>query len=183
MGVKVPLLTLTLLPILLCPRGNAQDLTDLLQAPIAPPSESIAQVIPPGLRPAPSDLRPSEQPEPEELPRLPPPEDLLEPSPAPSLPETPLTPEPEETIEVRGYTIVGSTVFSPEELAAVTQPFTGSVSFAQLLQARSAVTQLYIDQGYITSGAFLPEQTLENGQVTIQVIELKGAYRKLISTA
>jgi len=75
------------------------------------------------------------------------------------------------------------TVFSPEELAAVTQPFTGSVSFAQLLQARSAVTQLYIDQGYITSGAFLPEQTLENGQVTIQVIELKGAYRKLISTA
>jgi hemolysin activation/secretion protein len=166
MGVKVSLLTLTLLPVLLCPRANAQEWTDLLHKPIdsTTTTESIAQAIPPGLRPTPSDLRPSEQPEP--------PEDLLEPSQPPSsTPEVPLTPNPEETIEVTGYTIVGSTVFSPEELAAVTQPFTGSVSFAQLLQVRSAVTQLYIDKGYITSGAFLPEQTLQNGQVTIQVIE------------
>jgi hemolysin activation/secretion protein len=75
------------------------------------------------------------------------------------------------TINVTRYEVQGSTVFSPEELAAVTQPYTGSVSFAQLLQARSAVTQLYTSKGYVTSGAYIPPQTLTNGVVVIQVIE------------
>jgi hemolysin activation/secretion protein len=67
---------------------------------------------------------------------------------------------------------VGSTVFSPEEFAKVTAPFTNRpLSFAELIQARSAVTQLYIDQGYVTSGAFIPPQTLQRGVVTIQVLE------------
>jgi hemolysin activation/secretion protein len=74
-------------------------------------------------------------------------------------------------ITVERYEVVDSTVFSPEELAAVTAPFTGTISFAELLQARSAVTQLYVDQGYITSGAFIPPQTLEGNVVVIQVVE------------
>ena len=45
------------------------------------------------------------------------------------------------------------------------------ISFAELLQARSAITQLYVSRGYITSGAFVPPQTIENGEVTIQVLE------------
>lgn len=47
------------------------------------------------------------------------------------------------------------------------------LSFAQLLQARSAITQLYICQGYITSGAIVPEQNLPpgGGVVKIQLVE------------
>ncbi|WP_248277832.1 ShlB/FhaC/HecB family hemolysin secretion/activation protein [Brasilonema sp. UFV-L1] len=45
------------------------------------------------------------------------------------------------------------------------------LSFTQLLQARSAITQLYICKGYITSGALIPEQTLSSGVVKIQIIE------------
>ncbi|MGB3206336.1 MAG: POTRA domain-containing protein, partial [Crinalium sp.] len=45
------------------------------------------------------------------------------------------------------------------------------ISFAELLQARSTVTQLYIDKGYVTSGALIPLQTLTEGVVTIQVVE------------
>ncbi|MEB3359414.1 MAG: ShlB/FhaC/HecB family hemolysin secretion/activation protein [Synechococcales bacterium] len=47
------------------------------------------------------------------------------------------------------------------------------LSFAQLLRARSAITQLYINCGYITSGAILPPQTPvdQNNTVTIQVVE------------
>jgi hemolysin activation/secretion protein len=46
------------------------------------------------------------------------------------------------------------------------------VTFDDLLALRSAITQLYVDNGYITSGAFLPtNQQLKQGIVQIQVIE------------
>ena len=47
------------------------------------------------------------------------------------------------------------------------------LSFEQLLRARSAITQLYIKCGYITSGAILPPQTPadHNNTVTIKVAE------------
>ncbi|WP_334821263.1 ShlB/FhaC/HecB family hemolysin secretion/activation protein [Nostoc sp.] len=48
------------------------------------------------------------------------------------------------------------------------------LSFAQLLKARSAITQLYICKGYITSGAIIPaEQELPpgGGVVKIQLVE------------
>ncbi|NJL84676.1 MAG: ShlB/FhaC/HecB family hemolysin secretion/activation protein [Chloroflexaceae bacterium] len=46
------------------------------------------------------------------------------------------------------------------------------VTFENLLAFRSAITQVYIDNGYITSGAFLPSpQSLGNRLVIIQVVE------------
>ena len=47
------------------------------------------------------------------------------------------------------------------------------LSFEQLLRARSMITQLYIECGYITSGAILPPQTPEDEDniVKLQVIE------------
>lgn len=142
---------------------------------------AIAQTVPPASVPSPSALPqetplnrdpqpPSGQPLPEPaIPVLPPPEDLLPPS-----PETPQEPGPDvpETITVERFEVVGSTVFSPADFARVTQPFTNRpISLAELFQARSAVTQLYVDRGYITSGAFIPPQTLKGGVVTIQVVE------------
>lgn len=111
--------------------------------------------------------RPFEEPT---APALPPPEELLQsPTTAPGLDTNPIGPE---NIRVDRYVVEGSTVFSPEELAAATQPFTGeAVSFSTLLQTRSAVTKLYEDGGYLYSLAFLPEQTLTDGVVKLQVIE------------
>lgn len=45
------------------------------------------------------------------------------------------------------------------------------LSFAELLRARSAITQLYVQCGYVTSGALIPPQTLEGNVIRIQVIE------------
>lgn len=45
------------------------------------------------------------------------------------------------------------------------------LSFAQVLQARSALTEYYTCRGYVTSGAFIPRQVLQDGVVTIQVVE------------
>jgi hemolysin activation/secretion protein len=48
------------------------------------------------------------------------------------------------------------------------------MTFATLVELRSTVTQLYIGNGYITSGAFLPNnQDLSDGDVQIQVVEGK----------
>jgi hemolysin activation/secretion protein len=47
------------------------------------------------------------------------------------------------------------------------------LTFAQMLEARSAITQLYINKDYITSGALIPEQKLPpgGGSVKIKIVE------------
>jgi hemolysin activation/secretion protein len=125
----------------------------------------IAQV--PFPRPQPTPF-----PTPQPLPELPPADELLKPQP-------PVTPVPEiapgddsVTLFVEGFQVVGNTVFSPEELATVLKPFTKrSLTLTELLQARSAITQLYVNAGYVTSGAYIPPQEPKDGIVTIQVIE------------
>jgi len=112
---------------------------------------------------------------PEDIPILPPPEELF-PSPVPPS----MTPEvpPNQfsgTIRVDRFNVLGSSVFNPQELAKVTEDYINkSISFAQLLQASEAVTKLYRDKGYITSGAFIPaNQTFKSrgSTITIQVVE------------
>jgi hemolysin activation/secretion protein len=119
-------------------------------------------------------LPPPPLPEPQTPEKLPPPEQLLQP------PAGAPTPQPSEqlpekvpgTITVERFEFEGNTAFSDQELREALEPFTGrSVTFAELLEARSIVTKKYTDAGYITSGALIPPQTLNSGVVTIQVVE------------
>jgi hemolysin activation/secretion protein len=87
-------------------------------------------------------------------------------------------PTPEEIQDIPGQVIVdqfnfvGSTVFSQKELNRATAEFLGKpITFAQLLQAANQVTELYVQQGYITSGAYIPSQAIQSGTITIQVVE------------
>jgi hemolysin activation/secretion protein len=113
---------------------------------------------------------PSVQPQPEAAPLLPPPAELLTPT-SPTPGETPTQDTP-QTITVQEFKVIGSTVFDRATFAKVTAPFTGRpISLTELFQARDAVTKFYVDQGYITSGAFIPPQKLEGGVVEIRVIE------------
>jgi hemolysin activation/secretion protein len=110
-----------------------------------------------------------------------PPEEFLpeEPEPAPlELPPVPPVPEDAEALSiglrvfVRVIRVEGSTVFSAEELAAVAEPYVGrTIRSEELIAARDAITQLYIARGYITSGALIPDQTVEDGVVRIAVME------------
>ena len=129
------------------------------------PSQVPNPVLPTQPTPLPQPTLPNPEP-------LPPPSELLQPPSG----NTPSTPEQAPSnipgnIKVERYEFEGNTAFSDAQLADVTKQFTGEVSFAQLLQARSAVTKLYVDNGYITSGAFIPPQTLNGGVVKIQVVE------------
>ena len=93
--------------------------------------------------------------------------------------ENPATPDNSDTIKdlvntvfVKKFEIVGSTVFTPEELAKVLEPYVlRRLSFTEILAAQQAIDRLYFEQGYITSGTFLPPQKLEAGVVTIEVVE------------
>lgn len=74
-----------------------------------------------------------------------------------------------EEIRVKGYT-----VFSDTDIEKIIKPFQGKIlNFAQLRTITEAITNLYISNGYITSGAFLPEQEIVDGIINVQVIEGK----------
>lgn len=134
---------------------------------------SVTQA-PPRIEIPPQDIpqpRPPQLEAPQEPIQLPPIEDLL-----PS-PETPQPPQDTpgnvpDTIFVRRFEVVGSTVFSAAEFDRITKPFINrNLSFAELLQVRSLITNLYLERKYVTSAAIIPPQTLEDGVVRIQVIE------------
>lgn len=122
---------------------------------------------------------------PTSTPPLPPQPEPVEPKTLPSLEQ--ILPELEQTtpkdspniiegipntVFVKKFEIVGSTVFTPEELAQVLEPFTlRRLSFTEILAAQRAIDRLYFKKGYVTSGTFLPPQKLEAGIVTIEVVE------------
>ena len=156
------------------PSAQSQERETLAQLPNR--GENRQEIpIPNPLPPTPAPLREPPPPAP-----LPPPEQLLQPS-APIQPaELPNIPG---TVTVDRFEVIGSTVFSKQELDAVLKDFVGRpLTFSQLLQARSAVSQLYISKGYITSGALIPLQTLSGSVVRILVIEGKLESINVVGT-
>ncbi|NEP14368.1 MAG: ShlB/FhaC/HecB family hemolysin secretion/activation protein [Symploca sp. SIO2C1] len=117
-----------------------------------------------------------------DLPPLPttPPETPTPILPTPETPETPETPDSELGVKVKveRVEILGSNVFSPAELEAAVAEFIGrEATFEELLEIRTIIAQLYTDNGYTTSGAFLPPQDLTDGVVIVQVVE--GAIEQI----
>ncbi|ACK72867.1 Polypeptide-transport-associated domain protein ShlB-type [Gloeothece citriformis PCC 7424] len=103
---------------------------------------------------------------------LPPLEDILPPNPSTPTPSDNFPSNIPGTITVRQFNYEGNTAFSDQELDRVTQPYLNRpISFAELLQARTAITQLYIDNGYVTSGAYIAPQSIDKGVITITIVE------------
>jgi len=127
--------------------------------PTAP--DAVEQTIP----------KPSESPRPlpGETPTLP----LLPELQTPPTQESPeVTPPSSDSIFIKKIEVLGNTVLQ-DEIAALTQSYKNRlVTFEELLELRSFIIQLYINNGYITSGAFLPNnQDLSSGIIQIQVVE------------
>jgi hemolysin activation/secretion protein len=103
---------------------------------------------------------------------LPPPIELL--PPRGNTPPEKLPDNHNKNIIIEKFDVIGSTVFSPQTLAKELTEFTGRpISLAEVFQARSKITNLYIKNGYITSGAYIPPQNIQSGVIKIQVIEGK----------
>ena len=136
--------------------------------PTAPP------VPPENLQPNPNQdrfLQPPTDPIPEPLRPEQPVQTPVTPEPPTQPPPTPSTPV-SPTIQVQDIQVTGSTVFEADELEAITQPYEGqTLTLEQLRQVADAITQLYLERGYITSRAILVDQEVTNGVVEIRVLE------------
>lgn len=77
-------------------------------------------------------------------------------------------------IFVKKFQVVGSSVFSQQELNKAIKSYRDRpLTLPELFQARSTITKLYTDKGYVNSGAYIPPQELNNGTVKIAVLEGK----------
>ncbi|NEO96468.1 MAG: ShlB/FhaC/HecB family hemolysin secretion/activation protein, partial [Moorea sp. SIO3G5] len=73
---------------------------------------------------------------------------------------------------VKTVEVLGSTVLQEQITALIEEIENQEVTFEDLIELRSKITQLYIKNGYVTSGAFLlNNQALDSGTVQIQVVE------------
>ncbi len=125
------------------------------------PAEMLTQTPVP-TNPEPSSLQPV------------PPVPLPAPAPAESIPPAP-APVPETVpvqIPVQQIEVVGSTVFDENDFAPIVQPVQGkSLTLEELRQVADQITQLYLNEGYLTSRAILVDQQIQDGVVQIRVIE------------
>lgn len=140
----------------------------LAQTPELPPGTNI------------DNLPRSPLPDPQKNPRivpLPPIEDFLD-SPPDQLPEGG-SPESEVEFKVKKFKLEGNTVLEEEVVENILKNYRDRpVTFADLLELETELTNLYTDNGYINSGVVIPSpQNVSSGVVTIQAIE--GGVEKI----
>ena len=132
---------------------------------------TFAQVTPPIFDPT---LRSGEPPTPLKKEFKPP-----VPQPSPTLPSVPAPPESDVQkqlgqirVFVKAIQVTGNTVFSDTTIESVTKPYQNrSLVTEDLERLRLALTLLYVNNGYITSGAVIPDQDVQDGVIQIHIIE------------
>jgi len=152
-------------------------LAGLAMTSIPQPSPLFAQAVPPIFDPT---LRSGE-------PRAPLKKEFKPPTPPPSLILPPVPAPPEGDVQkelgqvrvfVNAIQVTGNTVFPDSEIKAVTTPYENrTLTTEDLERLRLALTLLYINNGYITSGAVIPDQDVKDGVIQIQIIE--GALSRI----
>ena len=135
--------------------------------------------------PRPDFQRPITPPLEQPIPTLPPPQDILPPPTSPNLPSQPAVPNgTPRSVNVKRFEIKGNTVLSSAELAKITSKYTNKpLDFAQLLQVASEITQLYVEKGYVNSGAFIPgDQSFDSQGATIEIRVIEGRVEDIVVT-
>ncbi|HEY9649829.1 MAG TPA: ShlB/FhaC/HecB family hemolysin secretion/activation protein [Coleofasciculaceae cyanobacterium] len=142
----------------------------LAQLPTLPSTDIVV--------PSPRDVSPqppSQTPlEPSPPPSAPSPEEVLPSSPPAPQPPEPIPGQVPQTIRVQQFEFEGNTVISDEDLAKAAASFLNrDLTFAEVFQVRSVITEEYRKRGYITSGAIIPPQDFqtEDGVLRVQVVE------------
>jgi len=75
---------------------------------------------------------------------------------------------------VRSIEVAPSEILTKEEISNLTQPIVGKSCSIQDIQAViDRINDLYASKGFVTARAFLPEQTVDNGNIYIALTESK----------
>jgi hemolysin activation/secretion protein len=75
-------------------------------------------------------------------------------------------------VKVRSFNFSGNSQFPTSILQSLLSQYTNrELSFADLQQAAAVITEYYRNAGFLVAYAYLPEQTLEQGQVELAIFE------------
>jgi len=75
-------------------------------------------------------------------------------------------------IQVKQFEFVGNTVISDEQLREITDKYLQQLlSIEQLLAIKQKLTKLYINKGFINSGAILADQKIKDGKIIYTIKE------------
>ncbi len=88
--------------------------------------------------------------------------------------------EGDALIKITGFTFVGNTLFSGDELSALMSGSIGKeMTFGALHDATAAITHAYRKKGYFLASLFFPRQTVKPGEpVVIEIVE--GLLEKIV---
>ncbi|MCC7413567.1 MAG: ShlB/FhaC/HecB family hemolysin secretion/activation protein [Gammaproteobacteria bacterium] len=82
----------------------------------------------------------------------------------------PATGEP--VARVRAFRVVGNTVVPSATLEAIAAQYAGrEITDTELQTLRTRLTQVYAAAGYVTSRATIPDQDIDDGVITIEIVE------------
>lgn len=80
--------------------------------------------------------------------------------------------EDNEMVEIEKIEVTGDTILTQAQIDEIIQPLIGkTVTVAQLKLAIDDLTQIYLEQGYITSRALLVEDSVATGEIKVQIVE------------
>jgi hemolysin activation/secretion protein len=118
---------------------------------------------------------------------LPAPEEIIPATPNPNLPSQPTAPDGlPVSITVKRFIVKGSTVLTAAEIERVTSKFTNRpLDFTEILQVASEITQLYVQKGYITSGAYVTvpqDRSTDVSAATIDIQVVEGTVEDIVVT-
>lgn len=80
----------------------------------------------------------------------------------------------DNSVYIGSVTIDESEILSPDEIKAITSKLEGkNVTIADIQQVVNEINRLYATRGFVTARAYLPEQTITDGNIRIGLIESK----------
>lgn len=80
----------------------------------------------------------------------------------------------DNSVYVGSVSVDPSEILSQEEINAIISPIQGrNVSIGEIQQAVNEINKLYASRGFVTARAYLPEQTITDGNIRIGLIESK----------
>lgn len=76
------------------------------------------------------------------------------------------------TIVLKRFDLVGNQVIPQAEIDRLLEPYLfRPINFSSLLKLQQEITQLYIQRGYFTTGAYIPPQKIKDRTIRIEIIE------------
>lgn len=80
--------------------------------------------------------------------------------------------EDERCFDIGQIRLEGARLLDQADQARILEPFAGQcLGVGKLNELLKAITQFYIDRGYVTSRAYLPQQDLSSGELRVIVVE------------